>query len=271
MIQYLNGVDTSYLGKSKKSHKGGIKNFSKKVKALDKKRQEQHRKIIEKQKLLARKAGAGVKRIAKIPTSLMFKKLLFALEHNVMQLSTRLKVEYQKSPAETKAFLSTLGNYSQIAAAINKGAKGAAIKGVIKKGDYQGQCKCRDGNWAKECCSQKSNIGEDETGADAGGGEAAKYEEYSKETVGIIQKIIAWFKKRKADKATDKAKVDAMAASVDADANIPKVDENGKPLPNDETSEDNSASEASMFSGKTGMILGVGLLGAAGYMVYKNR
>lgn len=234
MVAYLSGI-----GKVKRRSTKGkfVEKFSKKVKALDSKRREDHKRIIEKQKILAKKIGAGIKRIAKVPQGLAFKKFLFALEHNFMDLASRLKIEYKKNPAETKKFLSTIGDWSKIANAINKGDK--------KMASIMGE-------------------GEDSSGS---GDQSKQYAEYTKESVGIIKQIIEWFKKRKADKKGDQATVDAMADSVDADANIPKTDENGNPLPNDETSEDNSASGS---GDNTMLYVGLGVAVVGGYMLLKK-
>ena len=133
-IAYLNGI-----GRTKRSSKAKgkfVEKFTKKVKALDSKRRADHKKIIEKQKTLARKIGAGIKRIAKVPQSLAFKKFIFALEHNFMDLASRLKIEYTKSPAETKRFLSSLGDWNKIQNAINKGDK--KMPSILGEGESGG-------------------------------------------------------------------------------------------------------------------------------------
>lgn len=237
MIHYLNGDCTNYseLGRAKRKRGSATATrFSKKIKALDEKRKQQHRKIVAQQKALAKRAGLGVKRIAKIPKGLAFKKLLFALEKDVFGISTRLVAEFTKSPFDTKAFLSTLGNYEKLKAAINKGSKKGSLGYKTTNPDYQGQCKCGNQNvWATECCQKSVHGGELGEGQPT----AAQYEEYAKQSVGLIQQIIAWFKKRKADKAGDKEAVDTLTDAVDADSDIEKVDENGNPLPDSDDAE----------------------------------
>jgi len=232
MIHYLNGdcTNCSELGRSKRKRGSATATkFSKKIKALDEKRKLQHRKIIAEQKALAKRAGLGLKRIAKIPKGLAFKKLLFALEKDVFGMATRLTAEFRKSPVETANFIKTLGDYNQLKNAINKGSKSGSLG--AKPANYR----CHDSQghtyYSQTPCAE---VHGDE---ESGGTTAAQYEEYTKQSVGLIQQIIAWFKKRKADKAADKAGVDAMADAVDADSDIEKVDENGRPLPDSEDAE----------------------------------
>ena len=108
MIQYLNGV--SEMGKIKRKPKftKPFKNFGKGVKALDEKRKALNRKIVEDAKKRAAALGKGLKRIALIPRSFAFKKLLFALEHDLYQMSTRIKILYKNDPIDTKNFLSKI-------------------------------------------------------------------------------------------------------------------------------------------------------------------
>lgn len=224
MLQYLNGLTD--IGKIKKAKfSKPFKSFSKNVKKLDDKAKALNKKINDDAKKLAKATGKGLKRIAKIPNSFAFKKLLWALEHDFMGLSTRIKMLYNQNSEDTKKVLSSIGNYSKIISAVNKGAKGNAISG-----GYDYGCKCGNQNvYAQECCkgkhSAKSMVGE------VSPEEVQQYAEYSKEAVGLIQKIIDWFKKRKASKLTDDATIKDMQESVDADSNIPKEDENGNELP----------------------------------------
>jgi hypothetical protein len=143
-------------------------------------------------------------------------------------MSTRIKKEYAKSPAETKKFLSSLGDYSKIIKAVNKGAKGAAISG-----GYDYGCKCGNQNvYAVECCkgknSAKSRVGDVTAPTPE---EIDQYTEYAKEGLNFFQKIIAWFKQRKADKAGDDNIAGDLIPAIDADPLIPVVDENGDTLP----------------------------------------
>lgn len=176
--------------------------LKKKVKALTEKAKKRHKKIIEKQKAMAKKLGRGLKRFARISKGMQEKRFIFALEHNFLKLATRLKAEYIKHPDEVKKHLSQFGDVKKFLAAINKGeTRGAVI---------------------------------------SGGDNSEKYAEYAKQGVGIIKKIIEWFKKRKKGKETEEDKAQAaeddkqvksMEDSVDADKNIEKVDEKGKTLP----------------------------------------
>lgn len=226
--------------------------LKKKVKALSEKAKKRHKKIIEKQKALAKKLGRGLKRFARISKGMQQKRFIFALEHNFLKLATRLKAEYMKHPDEVKKHLSQFGDVQKFIAAINKGEKrGATISG------------------------------EENT---------EKYAEYAKQGVGIIKKIIEWFKKRKKGKETaeDKAQaaeddkqVQAMENSVDADKNIEKVDEKGQTLPaspdaeEHEHSKEDSAAKGSGESTpfyKNPMMLGAVAVAAVGiYLVTKKK
>jgi hypothetical protein len=277
-IHYLNGLGRTRKNRVKtaaaklKAQVTASKNkFTAAVQPLTSKVKEANKRIIAKQKVLAKKIGAGVKRIAQIPRSVAEKKLLFALEKNLFQMSSRIKAEYTKNPAETKQFLSSLGSYANIAAAINIGSP-AGVRLAGAKPDYQGQCKCGNQNvWAKECCLR--GVGEDTTGSGTGGNEAAQYAEYTKQGVGLITRIMEWFKKRKAEKKGDKEAVETMADSVDADAGIPKVDENGNALPDDpEAVDSGSGSGKPAEENNTMLIVGVvGAAAVAGYFLMKKR
>ena len=233
MMAYMNGVNyRSNLGKNKKKliaskvgkKKHTLKGLSDKVKKL-------HKKIIAKNKDLAKKLGKGLKRFAKIGKNAEFKAFIFALKHNVGGMAVMLKKAYEKHPTDTKNMLVRLsknGDWNKIKDALNKGDKHHKAKMI-------------------------SGLGE---GEDSGGGDsqAKQYEEGAKASVGIIKQIIAWFKKRKADKQAKGEKDDmadigadvlkkaeevsvGMANSVDADSTIPKVDEKGDELPAHEDDE----------------------------------
>lgn len=255
-IAYLNG-----LGKTKKK----FKPFKKVVdagKKLDKKARERNKKIVEKHKKLAKKIGAGVKRIARISKNVQFKAFIHALEKNFMGLSTRLKQQFKIDPSGTRSFLSKFGDYEKIKNAINSGDKKTPVtlSGAIR----------RDSNTG---ASYWAHLGEE---GGEGGGKAGEYAEATKQGIGIIAQIIAWFKKRKAEKSGDKETVEAMTDSVDADPEIPKVDENGKPLPADTSgsgsgSGDDSGEGESMLKNPYvigGLVLGAGVIG---YMLLKKK
>ena len=106
-------------------------------------------------------------------------------------------------------FAKRLANYSRA-----KNSYKVRLKEFLNKGRLSGD----------------EEAGEEGTGAGAGG-QAEQTAENVKQGVSLIQKIMAFFKKRKEDKKGDAETVQAMANSVDADPNIPKVDENGKVLP----------------------------------------
>lgn len=225
MMQYLNGLTEIGKTKSKAKFSKPFKSFSKNIKKLDAKAKALNKKINDDAKKLAKATGKGIKRIAKIPKSFAFKKLLWALEHDFMGLSTRIKALYKQNPQDAKNVLSSIGNYSKIISAVNKGAKGNAISG-----GYDYGCKCGNQNvYAVECCkgkhSAKSMVGE------VSPEDVQQYAEYSKEAVGLIKQIIDWFKKRKANKQSDDETINDMGESVDADSNIPKEDETGDDLP----------------------------------------
>ena len=228
MMQYLSGVSELGRTRNKAKFSKPFKAFTRGVKALDDKAKALNAKIVAAAKKAAAAAGRGTTRRAIIPRSFAFKKFLFALEKDLFSMSTRIKKEYAKSPAETKKFLSSLGDYSKIIKAVNKGAKGAAISG-----GYDYGCKCGNQNvYAVECCkdknSAKSRVGEVTAPTPE---EIDQYTEYAKEGLNFFQKIIAWFKQRKADKAGDDKIADDLIPAIDADPNIPVVDENGDTLP----------------------------------------
>jgi len=231
MIQYLNGLTEigKTKGKGKAKFSKPFKSFSKNVKKLDDKLKAFNRKAVEDAKRLGKIAGKGNLRKALIPNGFAFKKFLFALEKDLFKMSSRIKKEYTKNPIETKQFLTSLGDYSKIIKAVNKGAKGSAISG-----GYDYGCKCGNQNvYAVECCkgknSAKTMIGDGENAPTPE--EMAQYEEYAKEGLNFIQKIIAWFKKRKADKKGDDDIAGDLGNAIDTDPNIPVVDENGDALP----------------------------------------
>ncbi|MEI6508580.1 MAG: LPXTG cell wall anchor domain-containing protein [Bacteroidota bacterium] len=232
MMHYLSGL--SELGRSKRKEKAKavfskpFKSFSKSVKKLDAKAKALNKKIVEDAKRLAEKTGRGKIRKALIPRSFAFKKFIFALEKDLFTMSSRLKALYIKNPAETKLFLSSLGDYTKIINAINKGAKGSAISG-----GYDYGCKCGNQNvYAVECCkgkhSAKSMVGDVTAPTPE---EVEQYSEYAKEGLNFIQKIIEFFKKKKAERKGDNEIVPDLNDAIDTDPNIPVVDENGKPLP----------------------------------------
>jgi len=262
MMQYLSGV--SELGKTKNKPKFSkpFKQFTKGLKKLDDKAKELNAKIVAAAKKAAAAAGKGNIRRALIPASFAFKKFLFALEKDLFKMSTRIKKEYAKSPAETKKFLSSLGDYSKIINAVNKGAKGAAISG-----GYDYGCKCGNQNvYAVECCkgknSAKSRIGDGENAPTPE--EVDQYAEYAKEGLNFIQKIIAWFKQRKADKAGDDKIAGDLGDAIDADPKIPVVDENGDGLPDSPLAPKNLGGSMLMP-----LVIGGAVLG--GYFLLKKK
>jgi len=233
MMTYLNGLDEN----SSLAGKGRFKKFAKHI---GEKAEKLHKKIIAQNKALAKKIGAGVKRFAKIKKNVEFKVFLRSMEHNLGGIAVRLKQMYQEKPAETKQFLSTFGDWDKIKAAINKGDKHHKLQNIAGLGEGEG---------------------EEGAGADAAS-QAGQYAEAGKQSVGIIKKIIAWFKKHKKNKAGDDALTDKMENSVGADSTIPKVDENGKELPSVEDPE-NAAHE----QGKEG---GEFAKGSSGGFNFKN-
>lgn len=229
MIQYLNGLTEIGKTKGKAKFSKPFRSFSKNVKKLDDKAKAFNRKAVEDAKRLGKIAGKGNLRKALIPNGFAFKKFLFALEKDLFNMSSRIKELYKKNPSSTKAFLSSLGDYSKIIKAVNKGAKGNAISG-----GYDYGCKCGNQNvYAQECCKGKHSA---KTMVGDGGNaptpeEVQQYTEYAKEGISFIQKIIDWFKKNKADKKGDNSIVPDLNDAVDTDPNIPVVDENGDALP----------------------------------------
>jgi hypothetical protein len=180
-------------------------------------------------------------------------------------MSTRLVNEYFKNRVETVAFLKSLGDYNKLKAAINKGSK----KGTL--GAKPANYRCHDAQgftyYSQTPCAE---VHGEESGGESGGTTAAQYEEYTKQSVGLIQQIIAWFKKRKADKAGDAAGVDAMTDAVDADSDIEKVDENGRPLPDSDEAEAGSGPGTAGGSILKSPILWGGLAVGA-YFLLKNK
>ena len=254
MIAYLNGLSEIGRSKGKGKAKKALSKIKKTSKILNEKRRALDKKIIAKHKELAKKVGAGVKRIAKIKKDVAVKAALLALEKNLLGLSTRLKVAYRVDPAAVKGLLSQFGTWEKFSAAINKGASSSA---AISK-----------------------YLGEDEAEA-AGSDQTAQYAEAAKASVGIIQKIVEFFKKRKESKKGDSETVEAMANSVDADTTIPKVDENGKDLPTDPAVEkidaidkgtaDTTDTGSSLMDNKGLLIGGALALAVGGYFLLKKK
>ena len=125
-----------------------------------------------------------------------------------MCIRDRIKAVYKTHPEDLKKFWANYGSWTDLTTAVNKGTK----------------------------------IGAKMSGDEGGGGmDAQQYEEATKASVGIIQQIIEFFKKRKEKKnkeqeMQDKQAVDNMTASINNDVDIPKVDENGNPA-DDETAD----------------------------------
>lgn len=198
-MTYLNGIDENSILNGK--HR--LKNFAHHI---SEKHHNLHKKIQAKNKELAKKLGAGLKRFAKIGKNVEFKVFIKSLEKNVGGISVRLKLMYKLRPEETKKFLSHFGDWNKIKEAINKGDKHHKLQNI-------------------------SGLVSGDEGTGGSGGQAEQYAEAAKQSVGIIKKIIAYFKKHKKAKKGDDALVNKMEASVDADSTIKKEDENGKELP----------------------------------------
>ena len=276
------------------------------------------KKIIAKSKELAKKAGAGVKRFANIPKKLAEKALIRALEKNLMGLSSRLKNAYNKTPNDVKNLLKPMGEWEKLKAAINKGDKKApsiigeyktrtegrvrktprmsrSLRGMPMKPmrpiKEQGETNeffaqrlnnySKRNNKYKELLKDYLNKGKlsgDEDGAGAGG-EAEATAEAVKQGVGLIKKIIEFFKKRKEGKAGDDELIEGMGNSVDADPNIDKTDENGKVLPVPQEAKDidkidkEGAEEkgGGLMDNKALLIGGALALAVGGYFIIKKK
>lgn len=246
MIAYLSGVENSSINgrRSRSERKSKRQETRSKVKekfeALTTKVKEKNKQIIEKNKALAKKIGAGVKRYARINKSVQERMFLKALEKNLLGLAVRLKAEYKIHPDQTKVFLSKFSSWDKIKNAINKGDIKNTMQRISGEGDAEGM----------------SNE---------------QYAEMTKQSVGIIQQIINWFKERKKSKEGDQAVVDAMANSVDADSSITKYDEKGNPLPaepNDTGGGDTGAGDDETPFYKKPLIM-IPLVAGVGYVAYK--
>jgi len=125
---------------------------------------------------------------------------------------------------------------------------------------------------------KKGSLSGDEDGAGSGG-EAEATAEAVKQGVGLIKKIIEFFKKRKEGKAGDDELVEGMGNSVDADPNIEKTDENGKVLPVPQEAKDidkidkEGAEEkgGGLMDNKALLIGGVLALAVGGYFIIKKK
>ena len=124
----------------------------------------------------------------------------------------------------------------------------------------------------------KGKLSGDEEGAGSGG-EAEATAEAVKQGVGLIKKIIEFFKKRKEGKAGDDELIEGMGNSVDADPNIDKTDENGKVLPVPQEAKDidkidkEGAEEkgGGLMDNKALLIGGVLALAVGGYFIIKKK
>jgi len=318
MIAYLNGVNV-LNGKGKGKGKKAFDKLKATGKKLNEKRKELDKKIIAKSKELAKKAGAGVKRFANIPKKLAEKALIRALEKNLMGLSSRLKNAYNKTPNDVKNLLKPMGEWEKLKAAINKGDKKApsiigeyrnmsatrvmrkvpkmsrSLRGmpvkplmpVQKSNQTQTQFQ-RSLNYHKQLMKKynsdlkeflnKGKLSGDEDGAGSGG-EAEATAEAVKQGVGLIKKIIEFFKKRKEGKAGDDELIEGMGNSVDADPNIDKTDENGKVLPVPQEAKDidkidkEGAEEkgGGLMDNKALLIGGALALAVGGYFIIKKK
>jgi hypothetical protein len=318
MIAYLNGVNV-LNGKGKGKGKKAFNKLKATGKKLNEKRKELDKKLIAKAKDLAKKAGAGVKRFANIPKKLAEKALIRALEKNLMGLSSRLKNAYNKTPNDVKNLLKPMGEWEKLKAAINKGDKKApsiigeyrnvsatrivrkvpkmsrSLRGMpvkpIRPIKEQGES---DEHFGKRMNSfrlryykyrellqeflKKGALSGDEEGAGSGG-EAEATAEAVKQGVGLIKKIIEFFKKRKEGKAGDDELIEGMGNSVDADPNIDKTDENGKVLPVPQEAKDidkidkEGAEEkgGGLMDNKALLIGGVLALAVGGYFIIKKK
>ena len=320
MIAYLNGLGKPkkkpFGGKGKKA----LDKLKATGKKLNDERKKLDKKLIAKAKDLAKKAGAGIKRFANIPKQIAEKSLIKALEKNFLGLSTRLKDAYKKTPDAVKGLFKTMQiDFNKIKAAINKGDKKLpAIIGEYKTRQYETATRVirkkrkgvrvpvkpirpvreaaetndffqqRLNNYARKNTKYKEDLKNylnkgrlsgDEEGAGAGG-EAEATAEAVKQGVSLIKKIIEFFKKRKEAKAGDDEAIEGMGNSVDADPDIEKTDENGKPLPvsqeakdinkiDKETAEDEK--EGGIMNNKPLLIGGVLALAVGGYFLMKKK
>ena len=124
---------------------------------------------------------------------------------------------------------------------------------------------------------KKGALSGDEDGAGSGG-EAEATAEAVKQGVGLIKKIIEFFKKRKEGKAGDDELIEGMGNSVDADPNIEKTDENGKVLPVSQEAKDidkidkEGAEEKGGIMSNTPLLIGGALaLAVGGYFLLKKK
>ena len=259
MINYLSGLDQSEIGRTK---------LKDKLKHIGEEEMARHKKIIEKNKALAKKLGRGIKRIAKIKKNVEFKAFIYGLKHNVAGFSTQLKKAYILDPIATKAILSSIGDIKEIIAAINFGDK-FNKKQISGFGEDVTDATADTGADTTADTTANDNPTGETPETDSG-----EFAESSKHGVRLFKKIGAFFKKifkRKHKKdPTDKA-ITLMTNSVDADSTIPKVDENGKPLPafidpNNEGSENTHVrvgeGKGDYFKPKNLLILGAVSIGA---------
>ena len=318
MIAYLNGVNV-LNGRGKGKGKKAFDKLKATGKKLNEKRKELDKKLIAKAKDLAKKAGAGVKRFANIPKKLAEKALIRALEKNLMGLSSRLKNAYNKTPNDVKNLLKPMGEWEKLKAAINKGDKKApsiigeyrnvsatrivrkvpkmsrSLRGMPvkprkpiseqgesdnafrrKQNQYRGLMRKYNSDLANFL--NKGKLSGDEEGAGSGG-EAEATAEAVKQGVGLIKKIIEFFKKRKEGKAGDDELVEGMGNSVDADPDITKTDENGKVLPASQEAKDinkidkEEAEEkgGGLMDNKALLIGGALAVAVGGYLLLKKK
>jgi hypothetical protein len=217
-----------------------------------------------------------------------------------MGLSSRLKNAYKKAPNEVKMLLKPMGDWEKLKGAINKGDKKAPA--II--GEYRNMSATRvmrsvpkmsrslrgmpifpvDGNkinlYKKDLRAylKKGALSGDEDGAGSGG-EAEATAEAVKQGVGLIKKIIEFFKKRKEGKAGDDELIEGMANSVDADPDITKTDENGKVLPASQEAKDinkidkEEAEEkgGGLMDNKALLIGGALAVAVGGYLLLKKK
>jgi hypothetical protein len=320
MIAYLNGVNV-INGKGKGKGKKAFNKLKATGKKLNEKRKELDKKLIAKAKDLAKKAGAGIKRFANIPKQLAEKSLIKALEKNLMGLSSRLKNAYKKTPNEVKMLLKPMGDWEKLKGAINKGDKKApaiigeyrnmsatrvmrsvpkmsrSLRGmpvkprkpisqqgepeiVFRKKQNQYRGLMRKYNSDLQDFLKKGTLSGDDEGAGSGG-EAEATAEAVKQGVGLIKKIIEFFKKRKEGKAGDDELVEGMGNSVDADPDIIKTDENGKVLPASQEAKDINKIDkeeaeteekgGGLMDNKALLIGGAVAVVVGGYLLLKNK
>jgi len=318
MIAYLNGVNVlngKGKGKAKKAFeklKATGKKLNEKRKELDKKIIAKHKELAKKAGAGLKRFAKINKTIAEKALIKALEKNLMGLSSrlkvtykvspdSVKGLFKTMQIDFNKVKNAInkgdKKQPAIIGEYRNMSATrvmrkvpkMSRSLRGMPVKPirpVREAGETNDFFQQRLNNYARKNTKykellkdylKKGALSGDEDGAGSGG-DAEATAETVKQGVGLIKKIIEFFKKRKEGKAGDDELIEGMGNSVDADPNIEKTDENGKVLPVSQEAKDidkidkEGAEEKGGIMSNTPLLIGGALaLAVGGYFLLKKK